>query len=791
MQKTREGLFTIENMENVTISIGGITREEEEWEPMGPTPKPGMADLREWDFKLLNRYHPFYAPLCDMCCLCTFGKCDLTGNKKGACGIKMDAQQARIVLIACLMGCSAHAGHGRHMLHDLIKKFGRDYPIDFGTEVNVEAPITRTVVGIKPRTIGDFEEVFSYVEEQIAQLMDATHTGQEGSLMDMESKTLHAGMLDSLGKEAADIIQQAAYGLPMGADVPLVELGMGCLDTKKPVILVIGHNVAPSVEIIDYMREHNLEDLIELGGICCTAIDTTRYSSKAKVVGSIGRQLRFVRSGIADVIVVDEQCIRADILEQAKQVKAPLIATNDKAMYGLPNRTNDPSDEIIDDLVNGRAPGVVILDPEKVGDVVPRLAMLMKPKRKNIRALPSPKEMEKYANWCYDCGNCVIACPEGLPLDKAMQALADGNPKPMAELFDKCVGCGRCEQVCKWNIPIVDVMQKAALKAVKSEKSKMRVGRGPILDTEIRNVGAPLVLGTIPGIIAIVGCGNYPDGTEDVYTIAKEFVERKYIVVTTGCGAMDIALYKDEDGKSLYELHPGAFDAGGLVNIGSCVSNAHIHGAAIKVASIFARRNLRGNFAEIADYILNRIGAVGVAWGAMSQKAASIATGVERWGIPVVVGPHGMKYRHAHLGRKDIREDWKILDARDGSEIYIEPAPENLIMAVETVEESIPVIARLCFRPVDNAFGRQIKLTHYMDLSLKYLGQYPDDWPVFVRSETDLPLAKKDEYMHILEKDYGWKIDWDKKKILEGPIRKHDISMDPTILPELVKKKEA
>ena len=88
---------------------------------MGPTQKPNVTDLRSWDMKLLERYEPFYAPLCDMCCLCTYGKCDLTAGKKGACGIDTEAQQARIVLLACCIGSAAHSGHARHLLEYLIE----------------------------------------------------------------------------------------------------------------------------------------------------------------------------------------------------------------------------------------------------------------------------------------------------------------------------------------------------------------------------------------------------------------------------------------------------------------------------------------------------------------------------------------------------------------------------------------------------------------------------------------------------------------------------------------------
>nr|CBH37435.1 acetyl-CoA decarbonylase/synthase complex, alpha subunit [uncultured archaeon] len=792
------GLVDIFDLKNVDIHIGEIVaegEEEEEWEPMGPHPMPRIATLRDWDFKLLNRYKPFYAPVCDMCCLCTYGKCDLTGNKKGACGIRMDAQQGRIVLLACLVGCSAHCGHGRHLLHDMINKFGRNVPIDFGPEVDIEAPLTRLVCGIKPKTIGDYEQVFSYIEEQIVQLTDALHTGQEGSYMDFESKALHMGMLDSLNKEAADIIQIACYKMPTslpggGPDVPLVDVGIGTMNTDNAVIIVIGHNVPPAADIGVYLTENDLEDKVDLGGICCTSIDTTRVYHKAKVTAALGRQLRVLRAGIADVVVIDEQCIRADVLELCQRVHSPMIATNDKAMHGLVDRTDDDPDKIVADLVSGRVPGVIILEPDQVGEVAVRTALEMDKKRKSLKFILSDDEFKYYVNDCVLCGSCTLACPNGLYIGEANKSAAAGNIKPLADLFDICVGCGRCEQVCKKHIPIVDVMTKAAYPQLKEEKGRMRVGRGPIWDSEIRVVGAPIVLGTIPGIIAPIGCGNYPNGTKDAWLIVKEFAERNYIVTLTGCMAIDCALWKDEDGKTLYEKHHGGFDGGGVLNIGSCVSNAHIHDAAIKVASIFAGRPLRGNYEEIADYILSRVGACGVAWGAMSQKAASIATGFNRLGVPAVVGPHGVKYRRAFMSRPDIKEDWKLIDASDGSDVYVEPGPQDLLVACETVEEALPMMAKLCFRPSDTDRGRSVKLTHYIDLNLKYLHTYPSDWHLFVRAASDLPIATRNELLKKLEDERGWKIDWKKKKIEEGPIRAYNPSFNPTNLERLIRGKK-
>jgi len=276
-----KGAFVVDDLRNVTIKIGEIAEEEEEWAPMGPTPMPGIATLRDWDFFLLKRYKPFYAPACDMCCLCTMGKCDLTGNKRGACGIDLAAQTGRIVTIACSIGVSAHTGHARHMLHDIEHMTGKklsEIPVDLGPEIDEVAPLTELITGIKPKTLADLERALRYAEEQIVQVVDAVHTGQEGSYLDYESKALHLGMLDSLGKEIADIAQICAFGYPKGEDnQPLIEVGMGVMDRSKAMILVIGHHAPPALNIADYIEENGLEDEVDLGGICCTANDMSRY----------------------------------------------------------------------------------------------------------------------------------------------------------------------------------------------------------------------------------------------------------------------------------------------------------------------------------------------------------------------------------------------------------------------------------------------------------------------------------------------------------------------------------
>ena len=750
------------------VSIGNITRKttkkkfnisEEPLLPLGPTTKPNLTDLKSWDMKLLNRYEPFYAPFCDMCCLCTYGKCDLTAGKKGACGINIQAQQARNVLLACCIGSAAHSGHARHLLEYLAKEYGDDLPIDLGTNIDIEAPIMRVVLGKKPETLGDLKEALNYLEEQMVHLLSACHTGQEASSIDFESKALHAGLMDNVGKEIGDIAQIVALNMPKGdEDAPLVELGMGTIDRNKPVILCIGHNVIPGSGIIDYVENEELEDEVEVCGICCAALDITRYNKSAKVIGPISKQLKFVRSGVADVIVVDEQCVRTDILEEANKNNAVVLATTDKICLGLPDLTKEDSDKIVAKLIKGDIKGALILDPEKVGEVATRVAMDIAEDRENLKILPDIDEITEMAKECTECGWCVRSCPNSQPIMDAVVAAGKNDYSKFIELynFDVCYSCGRCEQNCERNLPLVSMLTKVGERYVKDEKYNVRAGRGPIQDIEIRRVGAPIVLGDIPGVIAFVGCTNYPEGGEDVAKMAEEFLERNYIVVTSGCGAMTIGEYRDEEGTTLYEKYSGNFDAKGLVNVGSCVSNAHIPGACIKIANIFAKKTLEGNFEEIADYILNRVGACGVAWGAYSQKAVAIATGVNRWGIPVVLGPHGSKYRRLFLGRTDKEETWEINDLRTGEVVKGEPAPEHLLYAAENREEATVMIAKLCIRPNDTSKGRQLKLNHYIDLHRKYFGVIPDDVHKFVRVEKDIPIIYKRDILEIL-KEKGWK----------------------------------
>ncbi|MFQ6135023.1 MAG: 4Fe-4S dicluster domain-containing protein, partial [Nitrososphaerales archaeon] len=437
---------TFAKIRGLDLLIGKIVEAEEEWtEPMGPTPYPDITDLRDWDHRLLERYPPFYSPFSDFCEFCTYGKCDLTAGKTGACGIDMEAHQGKWSLLQCVMGAAAHTTHARHIVDYLIKKYGRDHPIDMGREVDVEAPITRLVAGVKPKKLGDLEEVLTYLEHEITQLTSATATGQEQHPLDYESKALHAGMLDNVALEVADTAQISALNMPKGvADAPLIEIGMGAIDKAKPIILCIGHNVAPGSEVINYLEDKGEYGSVEVAGICCTAQDLARYSKSAKIVGPISRQLMFVRSGIADVMIIDQECVRGDIVDEARRVGTKIIAASDQICAGLPDLTDKPPEDIVKSILSNETSAVLVRDPVKVGEVAVRAAIEVAPQRRVDKGL---KEAEVLAttSLCTLCQECTESCPIDLDVGMAVNEAKKKNLEPLREIFDECIGCARCD----------------------------------------------------------------------------------------------------------------------------------------------------------------------------------------------------------------------------------------------------------------------------------------------------------------------------------------------------------
>ncbi len=158
--------------------------------------------------------------------------------------------------------------------------------------------------------------------------------------------------------------------------------------------------------------------------------------------------------------------------QKSQKLKIPVIASNEKIMMGLPDRTDADVDSIVEELKSGAIPGCVMLDYEKLGELVPKLAQVMAPIRdaEGITAIPTDEEFKAYVDKCAKCGECVLACPEEQDIPEALEYAAKGSYEYLEAIHDACIGCRRCEQVCKKEIPILNVIEKAAQKSISEEK---------------------------------------------------------------------------------------------------------------------------------------------------------------------------------------------------------------------------------------------------------------------------------------------------------------------------------
>lgn len=82
------------------------------------------------------------------------------------------------------------------------------------------------------------------------------------------------------------------------------------------------------------------------------------------------------------------------------------------------------------------------------------------------------EELTHIAQKCLQCGECMRACPNNLPIPKAMAAAAQGDLNLFCELNNHCIGCVRCEGACPLNLPIHSYIAKANEELLKGDKLK-------------------------------------------------------------------------------------------------------------------------------------------------------------------------------------------------------------------------------------------------------------------------------------------------------------------------------
>jgi len=145
-------------------------------------------------------------------------------------------------------------------------------------------------------------------------------------------------------------------------------------------------------------------------------------------------------------------------------------------MLGLPDRTNDPVDQIVEDLVSFKVPGVAVLDPTKAGEIGIRVAIAVKPKRAEakIQNLLTEAQFKEGIEKCTTCNECAFVCPPHIRTSDLIAEAMKGNLELFSSMYEVCVGCGKCEQSCPQGIKILDLFEYANRQYIKNQKFKMR-----------------------------------------------------------------------------------------------------------------------------------------------------------------------------------------------------------------------------------------------------------------------------------------------------------------------------
>ncbi len=285
----------------------------------------------------------------------------------------------------------------------------------------------------------------------------------------------------ALELQVAELVKGSCFGLQRGADKDKLEMdhwpppnilgGLGSIEKEKPVIAFVGDNFLPAWSAINYLKERELTEKIEVCGLGSVALDIARFYDRVRVIGTMVNAGKLIRQGFADVIVASTGCVPLDILGEAKRVESKVIWVSPQPIGGLTDRTDDPIEEVVNDLISG-LDAVWVRDIDKVGEIATRVAQKLK--RKGDCLLSEKKAKEGAKRCKEDCDLCFNACPNSLLIGQAMRKVPKEGVSALDQVEKGCYFCGKCDTACPENIPIRDLITATLGMRAPDEKFKMR-----------------------------------------------------------------------------------------------------------------------------------------------------------------------------------------------------------------------------------------------------------------------------------------------------------------------------
>lgn len=383
------------NKETYEIFIGGGT-ELETTEKNKKRVKPNVTALRNWDANLLRKFKPKYYSAIPQCQYCTFGPCDLSKNRMGACGMRLNIQMAREALVTVIVGASSYSARAMELNDALIKE--REYFAELNLS-EYQTTLINLLCGYEPKTIGDLKKALKYINEQIVHLISATHMGQEASDFDLNSKAFHGGMMCLLAMEIYEILRKFSK---IKEDV--VEI-VSNINKNKGVVLVVGKTYKIEIKGDFEIISNSFDGAINIGG---------------KIVEDLALDAVLK---ITDVVVLGEGNVNVDLPEKAKNFGIPVIATSNRNLSGFADLSNISADEIFKNLMSKEISGCFIKDRKKLSDVV---SMIAGTKKRASDANPLRVDSEQPSN-----ETVLIAIgnvdANSLKMDPILLVLGDAN----------------------------------------------------------------------------------------------------------------------------------------------------------------------------------------------------------------------------------------------------------------------------------------------------------------------------------------------------------------------------
>jgi len=239
--------------------------------------------------------------------------------------------------------------------------------------------------------------------------------------------------------------------------------------------------------------------------------------------------------------------------------------------------------------------------------------------------------------------------------------------------------------------------------------------------------------------------------------IADELLNGGYMCFVAGCAGAEMARsFNPAKKKFLMQQYNATAASRNLVNCGSCSAICH------SVPMYLMLRpsggiSLFGNIPPLADSIFLGGAQSIIIWGALPDRMYAVAAAWARMGSTVIVGPASSLGWNRYLtGDRYDRSKWWVYHGETGNKREVEPAKEHLIVPVETKEEALAMLARSVVIVKDYRESRLTHLEVLIDFFDRFYGQLPEDWPLYVRSDFELPPRHRRRIVNLLGKEHGW-----------------------------------